>query len=182
MSMIVKLVDLYVLFLNERLFSYCYSFSYRHELFDNDFGVEFCEENDEQMTKTIDEENDENSADFRSTSNKQSRSIIIVKTVPPHSTRLPAHIWRSLAKVRFVFEFEFNLNFFVFRLFPVIWLLNSMALAQLDKPLENVREKNSLIFIVIERYFVVLVEKNLKLSGNRIRLRLKSGMWSFLPS
>lgn len=119
--MIVKLVDLY-----------------RHELFDNDFGVEFCEENDEQMTKTIDEENDENSADFRSTSNKQSRSIIIVKTVPPHSTRLPAHIWRSLAKI---------------------------------VPGDLVVEFNG---ISTTGQTVAEFEKNLKLSGNRIRLRLKS--------
>lgn len=52
---------------------------------------------------------------------------------------------------------------------------NSTESAQLAKPLRNVGLDR--VFPVRSTVgFCFLVEKNLKLSGNRIRLRLKSGM------
>ena len=52
-----------------------------------------------------------------------------------------------------------------------------MASAQPDKPLRNVGFVSfSPSISSFERRILLLVEKNLKLSGNRIRLRLKSGM------
>jgi hypothetical protein len=56
---------------------------YRHELLDNGFGIQWMDDNDEN--------NPTNSK----------HSVISVRSVHDNNnTRLPAHIWRSLAKVK----------------------------------------------------------------------------------
>ncbi len=77
---IVKVVDLY-----EICFSYLNKIDsffrnrYRHDLLENGFGVEWMDDNDENHSKN---------------------SVISVRSVyNNHNTRLPAQIWRSLAKV-----------------------------------------------------------------------------------
>ncbi|CAF3634000.1 unnamed protein product [Rotaria sordida] len=94
---------------------------YRHELLDNGFGMQWMDDNDE----------------INSTNSKH--SVISVRSVyNNHNTRLPAHIWRSLAKVI---------------------------------PGDVVMELNG---VSTTGQTVAEFEKNLKLSGNRIRIRLKS--------
>ena len=62
---------------------FSFSIRYRHELLENGFGVEWMDDHDEN--------NPMNSK----------HSAISVRTVyNNHNTRLPAQIWRSLAKVR----------------------------------------------------------------------------------
>ena len=80
---IVKLVDLYENFLFTFDLSKILFISrlnrYRHDLLENGFGVEWMDDNDENHSKN---------------------SVISVRSVfNNHNTRLPAHIWRSLAKV-----------------------------------------------------------------------------------
>lgn len=80
------------------------SFRYRHELFDHGFGVEWMDENDEEPTRTITEESHiehESLPDTHQITSKSSRSVIAVRSIYQNNTRLPAHIWRSLAKVSF---------------------------------------------------------------------------------
>jgi len=101
---IVKVVDLYVKFFtffyqNENVFF----FRYRHELFNNDFGIEWMDDSDNEPTKTITEESSIDQDlinNHNHVNSKPSRSIITVRSIHNNATRLPAHIWRSLAKVR----------------------------------------------------------------------------------
>ncbi|CAF0885842.1 unnamed protein product [Adineta steineri] len=94
---------------------------YRHELLENGFGVQWMEDNDEN--------NPSNSK----------YSLISVRSVyNNHNSHLPAHIWRSLAKV-----------------------IPGDIIVELNGVSTNGQTINEL-------------EKNLKLSGNRIRIRLKS--------
>ena len=86
-------------------------FRYRHELFDNGFGIEWTNENedddddDDQSKKMITEEsiNEHDSIHHhqqqQTNNDKHTRSIITVRAINNNATRLPAHIWRSLAKV-----------------------------------------------------------------------------------
>ncbi|CAF1218492.1 unnamed protein product [Rotaria magnacalcarata] len=102
---------------------------YRHELFDNGFGVQWMDDNDENNSMN------------------SKNSIISVRSVyNNHNSRLPAHIWRSLAKVLSG---------------DVVMELNGVSTAG-----QTVAE----------------FEKNLKLSGNRIRIRLKSDYGSCTSS
>ncbi len=62
-------------------------------------------ENDDETRKTITEEsiNEQDSINNHNHINsKYSRPIITVRSINNNATRLPAHIWRSLAKVLFV--------------------------------------------------------------------------------
>jgi hypothetical protein len=101
---IVKVVDLYVkfLFLSKRRFVF-FVYRYRHELFNNDFGIEWMDDSDNEPRKTITEESS-NDLDLinnhHHVNSKPSRSIITVRSIHNNATRLPAHIWRSLAKVK----------------------------------------------------------------------------------
>jgi hypothetical protein len=64
-------------------------------------------ENDQESRKTITEEsiNEQDSINNHDPINsKHSRPIITVRSINNNATRLPAHIWRSLAKVWFVFS------------------------------------------------------------------------------
>ncbi|CAF1602515.1 unnamed protein product, partial [Adineta ricciae] len=114
---------------------------YRHELFDNGFGIEWMDDSDDEPRKIITEETT-NEHDSQNNDNhvngRHSRSIITVRSIDNKATCLPAHIWRSLAKI-----------------VPgdVVVELNGVSTAG-----QTVAE----------------FEKNLKLSGNRIRIRLKS--------
>ncbi|CAF0781508.1 unnamed protein product [Rotaria sordida] len=102
---------------------------YRHELLDNGFGMQWMDDNDE----------------INSTNSKH--SVISVRSVyNNHNTRLPAHIWRSLAKVI---------------------------------PGDVVMELNG---VSTTGQTVAEFEKNLKLSGNRIRIRLKSNYGGYTSS
>ncbi len=59
-------------------------------------------ENDQESRKTITEEsiNEQDSINNHDLVNsKHSRPIITVRSINNNATRLPAHIWRSLAKV-----------------------------------------------------------------------------------
>jgi hypothetical protein len=97
---IVKVVDLYVEFFF--FFFKFYLYRYRHELFDNGFGIEWTNENDDESRKTITEEsiNEQDAINNQNSINsKHSRPIITVRSINNNATRLPAHIWRSLAKV-----------------------------------------------------------------------------------
>ena len=79
------------------------SFRYRHELFNHGFGVEWMDESEEEPTRTITEESNNEQESLSDTTqqstSKSSRSSIAVRSVYQNNTRLPAHIWRSLAKV-----------------------------------------------------------------------------------
>jgi hypothetical protein len=82
--------------------SIVYFYRYRHELFDNGFGIEWISENDDESRKIITEEsiNEQESINNHHENNsKHTRSIITVRSINNNATRLPAHIWRSLAKV-----------------------------------------------------------------------------------
>ena len=62
---------------------------YRHELLENGFGVRWMDDNDQTDSTT------------------PKHSIIVVQSVHNiHQTRLPAHIWRSLAKVQIINYFD----------------------------------------------------------------------------
>jgi hypothetical protein len=103
---IVKVVDLYVEFYFHffEIFIF-YLYRYRHELFDNGFGIEWMSVNDDESRKTITEEsiNEQDSMNNHNHNNsKHSRPIISVRSINNNATRLPAHIWRSLAKVSYV--------------------------------------------------------------------------------
>ncbi|CAF1319459.1 unnamed protein product [Adineta steineri] len=114
---------------------------YRHELFDNGFGIEWMDDNDDEPSKTITEEstNDQDSTNNQNHINSnRSRSVITVRSTANKTTCLPAHIWRSLAKI---------------------------------VPGDVVVELNG---VSTAGQTVLEFEKNLKLSGNRIRIRLKS--------
>ncbi len=68
----------------------------------NGFGIEWMNENDQESRKTITEEsiNEQDSINNHDLVNsKHSRPIITVRSINNNATRLPAHIWRSLAKV-----------------------------------------------------------------------------------
>jgi hypothetical protein len=81
---------------------------YRHELFDNGFGIEWISDNDDESRKSITEEsiNEHDSINNNHQNNsKHSRSIIAVRSINNNATRLPAHIWRSLAKVSIILFF-----------------------------------------------------------------------------
>jgi hypothetical protein len=83
-------------------FSLLYLYRYRHEVFDNGFGIEWMDDSNDEPTRTITEEsnNDQDLINNHNhTNSKHSRSIITVRSVYNNATRLPAHIWRSLAKV-----------------------------------------------------------------------------------
>lgn len=78
-------------------------YRYRHELFDNGFGIEWMSENDDESNKIITEEfiNEQDSINYLNSINpKHFRSVITVRAINNNATRLPAHIWRSLAKVK----------------------------------------------------------------------------------
>jgi hypothetical protein len=80
-------------------------YRYRHELFNNEFGIEWMDDSDNEPTKTITEEspNEQDSINNHNHVNsKHSRSIITVRSINNNATRLPAHIWRSLAKVKYL--------------------------------------------------------------------------------
>jgi hypothetical protein len=71
-------------------------------LLGNGFGIEWMNENDQESRKTITEEsiNEQDSINNHDLVNsKHSRPIITVRSINNNATRLPAHIWRSLAKV-----------------------------------------------------------------------------------
>lgn len=104
-------------------------FRYRHELFDNGFGIEWTNENDDdeeddQSKKIITEESlnehDSIHQQQQEHNGKHSRSIIAVRAINNNATRLPAHIWRSLAKVRVLNSIINNLISIILRLYPVI--------------------------------------------------------------
>ncbi|UJR13665.1 hypothetical protein I4U23_000677 [Adineta vaga] len=114
---------------------------YRHELFDNGFGIEWMDDSDDEPRKIITEESP-NEHDAQTNGNhinsKHTRSIITVRSIDNKATCLPAHIWRSLAKI---------------------------------VPGDVVVELNGVSTV---GQTVLEFEKNLKLSGNRIRIRLRS--------
>ncbi|CAF1100286.1 unnamed protein product [Rotaria sp. Silwood1] len=116
---------------------------YRHKLLDNDFGIEWINDLNDKSKEIITEEtsNDQDLTNNDSRINiKLCRSIIQVRSINNNATRLPVHIWRSLAKI---------------------------------VPGDIVIELNG---VSTAGQTVVEFEKNLKLSGNRIRIRLKSGI------
>ncbi len=78
-----------------------FSNRYRHDLLENGFGIEWMDDNDENHSKN---------------------SVISVRSVyNNHNTRLPAHIWRSIAKVIMKHGDKFIELFFSFhRLYPVM--------------------------------------------------------------
>jgi hypothetical protein len=85
---IVKVVDLYVFLFqfNWRENSFVLWYRYRHEFLDGGFGVQWMDDNDEN--------NPTNSK----------HSLISVRSVyNNHNTHLPAHIWRSLSKVLYIY-------------------------------------------------------------------------------
>lgn len=76
-------------------------------------------EDDDESQKIITEEfiNEQDSINnLNHINSKHSRPIITVRAINNNATRLPAHIWRSLAKVdSFLFlSFIENLTFFMF--------------------------------------------------------------------
>ncbi|CAF3982460.1 unnamed protein product [Rotaria sordida] len=116
---------------------------YRHESLDNDFGIEWMNDFNDESKGIITEEssNDQDLINNHSQINlKHSRSIIQVRSISKNTIHLPAQIWRSLAKI---------------------------------VPGDIVVELNG---VSICGQAVIEFEKNLKLSGNRIRIRLKSGI------
>lgn len=138
-------------------------FRYRHELFDNGFGIEWTNENDEdeeddQSKKIITEESlsEHDSIHHQQQQNngKHSRSIITVRSINNNATRLPAHIWRSLAKVSLSFIWWNSIR--LFRLYPVILSWNWTVSVQLVKLLRNVRIEFFLISLCkIEGFFLL---------------------------
>jgi hypothetical protein len=73
---------------------------YRHELFGNGFGIEWMDDSDDEPGKTITEESTSEQESSNQINARQSRSIITVRSIENKATCLPAHIWRSLAKVQ----------------------------------------------------------------------------------
>ncbi|CAF4693128.1 unnamed protein product [Rotaria sp. Silwood1] len=122
---------------------------YRHKLLDNDFGIEWINDLNDESKEIITEEtsNDQDLTNNDSPINiKLCRSIIQVRSINNNATRLPVHIWRSLAKI---------------------------------VPGDIVIELNG---VSTAGQTVVEFEKNLKLSGNRIRIRLKSDNNTYLTN
>jgi hypothetical protein len=110
-------------FVSNEYFSYI---RYRHELFGNGFGIEWIDDSDDEPTKIITEEsiNDQDLVNNPNPINsKQSRSVITVRSIDNNATRLPAHIWRSLAKVEREALLLWN-KIYSFRLYPVMLLWN----------------------------------------------------------
>ncbi len=102
---IVKVVDLYVVgFSSQEILSLTFNlYRYRHELLDNGFGIEWTSESEDESRKAITEEstNEQDVIDHQNQSHsKHSRPNITVRSLNNNVTRLPAHIWRSLAKVQ----------------------------------------------------------------------------------
>lgn len=86
------------------------SFSFRHENFNSNFGVEWIEINEMFYSRRsiLEESNNEqeNQDDSSRSNSTNQRALIVVKSVHNNNTRLPAHIWRYLAKVRSSFSFR----------------------------------------------------------------------------
>jgi len=90
----------------------CFSWRrYRHDFLDNGFGIEWFDENDESTRKTITEESIHEQDSIEHSSSKRSRSVITVQSINHNATRLPAHIWRSLAKVETRISVPLNIVF-----------------------------------------------------------------------